>query len=568
MFSRRIVPLTVVLVLVAALTAPAGAQAPEQDGAAPIQGRHTGPDYNDGRLLPFAEGSRTRAARATSGDFQATAKIGDRKFWFALDDELGEIYVKPFRLRGKGQHVEVWVTPDLTFPAGDCRNGDRTQVTRAQISYLVKQFDNVIYPKMSRAFSRPPDRNGSDSIAHEFINVGRRYYRGDGDNIVVLVDNVRDDNYYDTNNELNNPYIIGFFYSPFNDLTDRNVMTIDGFDWIHRTGANPIDEPDPIDICNSKPARPFLIEETFAHEYQHLLMHYEDRNETTWLNEGMADWAQTVAGYSQPARRIDEPQFDRHIQCFLGFCGVASPFNPNPSSGGGPENSLTIWEDQPPEEILAEYGATYTFMEFLSSRHGRSFMKSMHRDNANGLKSLQKLLTNINAQTTAAEVLIDWAAAMALDRVLDAGAALTGADPADLTASTLSAAINWDSPETHSTAGAPPNGSDYVRLRDAAGLPLGAAAIDTISFQGTPATGKTFTVRLVAYDNAGTAAWAGVLPLDAASTGSLTAEQVDALIGSTAETVAAIVTYHDQSETETTYAPYQLTVNGVLQPGG
>lgn len=561
--ARRFVPLAIVLVLVAALMAPAGAQTSGGE-AAPVTAQHTGPDYNDGRMLPFAPGSRTFDTRRA--DYAAASEIGDRKYWFALDDEKQEIYVKPFRLRGKGEHVEVWVAPDLSFPPGDCRNDERVTVTRAQVRYLVRQFDNVIYPKMSRAFSRAPDRNGSDARAPEFINVGKRYYRGEGDNTIILVDNVRDDNYYDPNNQLNKPYIIGFFYSPFNELTDRNVMTIDGFDWIHRTGATPPDEPNETDICLSKPARPFLIEETFAHEYQHLLEYYEDANETTWLNEGLADWAQTVTGYAHPARTISESGFDRHIQCFLGFCGFVTPFNPNPSEGG-PENSLTVWEDQP-EEILSEYGAAYTFMEMLSSRYGRSFMKALHRDNANGLRSLQGRLTNIGAQTTSAEVIDDWAGAMALDRVIDGGAVLTGGTAAELTARTLSAAINWDVTDAYSTPGAPPNGSDYVRLRDAAGAYLPASSINTITFQGTPETGKTFTVRLVAYDAAGTAAWTGLLPLDAASAGTLTGAELDAMIGTTAETVAAIVTYHDTSETITTYAPYQLTVDGVLQPGG
>ena len=32
--------------------------------------------------------------------------------------------------------------------------------------------------------------------------------------------------------------------------------------------------------------------------------------------------------------------------------------------------------------------------------------------------------------------------------------------------------------------------------------------------------------------------------------------------------VSAIVTFHDGTELVTQYAPYTLTVNGVLQPGG
>ena len=91
----------------------------------------------------------------------------------------------------------------------------------------------------------------------------------------MLVDNVRDDNFYDTNNQNTFSYIAGFFSSQFNDLVDRNVMTIDAWDWLHRTGATPPHEPT-ADPCTSAPARPFLYEGVFAHEYQHLLESYED----------------------------------------------------------------------------------------------------------------------------------------------------------------------------------------------------------------------------------------------------------------------------------------------------
>ena len=58
----------------------------------------------------------------------------------------------------------------------------------------------------------------------------------------MLVDNVRDANYLDPSTPDGQTYIAGFFYSVFNELLDRNVMTIDAFDWLHRTGANPPDD--------------------------------------------------------------------------------------------------------------------------------------------------------------------------------------------------------------------------------------------------------------------------------------------------------------------------------------
>ena len=58
------------------------------------------------------------------------------------------------------------------------------------------------------------------------------------------------------------------------------------------------------------------------------------------------------------------------------------------------------------------------------------------------------------------------------------------------------------------------------------------------------------------------------IPIDASFHGDLTGADVAAAIGSTANVVSAIVTYHDGTELVAQYAPYSLNVNGVLQPGG
>ena len=43
---------------------------------------------------------------------------------------------------------------------------------------------------------------------------------------------------------------------------------------------------------------------------------------------------------------------------------------------------------------------------------------------------------------------------------------------------------------------------------------------------------------------------------------------VQKYIDKKADFVGAVVTYNDPSESATQYAPYQLTVNGIVQPGG
>jgi hypothetical protein len=458
-----------------------------------------GGDYNEGKALPLKRRAQKAPARTSGRQAQASGSgvsaqatsptPGTVQSWVALDDYAGVAYLKEFTLRGVGENVEVWVASeddvetdpslptadDTNFPEGDCRNGVRTQITDAQVEYFIGEFDNNIYPIESEVFSVPPARDGTG----EGLFGPELTRQGDGDNIVVLVDNVRDDNFYDEDNSQNLSYIAGFFWSFINEIHDRNVMTIDAFDWIHRTGAKPPHEPTS-NLCTSAPARPFLYEGTFAHEYQHLLEYYEDVDETNWINEGLSDWAQTLTGYVDPATPITEIGYDSHIQCMLGWLGVATDANPLPREGG-PENSLTLWGDQDADhesEILCDYGAAYSLMELLHGRYGTDFMTFLHRDDANGLESLDRALREFGARTTARQVLHDWAAALAVDGVANGG---RYAIP------TMDAVINWDTPETYDTPGAPPNGSDYVRLRDASGRYLSARQLRSLSFDGASA---------------------------------------------------------------------------------
>jgi hypothetical protein len=546
-----------------------------------------GDNYNGGRPLPFLGRARAQLRRIGADSASAArVKVGDKKTWLALDDAKRAVYLKDYKLRGIGKHIEVWVAADkdkvsrkLKFPKGDCRNGKRTKIRKARVNYLIDEFDNNIYPKESDALSVPPKRNGTKATLDDQLddaNIPKKYWKGQGDNIVVLVDNVRDANFYDTDNKNEFSYIAGFHTSFFNDAVDRNIMSIDAFDWKHRTGENPPNNPAPGNPCKNAPARPFLYEGTFAHEYHHLLESYEDPDEVNWVDEGLADWAQTLTGYVDPSRRIDDQDFDSHIQCFLGYLIVETPANPSPDPGG-PENSLTLWRDQVGDnesELLCDYGAAYTMMEFLAGRYGKDFMSALHNEDAPGLEGLRAVLDTFAPDVEVLSLLHQWAAMVALDGVIDDGATLTGGDPADYTTPTLDATINWDNPEAYDTPGAPPNGSDYVRLRDSDGAFLSASQIESIQFDGAltrvnPGDVHGFTVQLVAYDEAHTQAHISTVPLDENFDGSLTGAALAGAIGSAdAEIVAAIVTYDEPTESGEDYAPYVLTVNGVVQPGG
>ena len=417
--------------------------------------------------------------------------VGDERFWLAFDTTQGD-YVKQYTLRGIGDNIEVWVSSDedevsrgLEFPDGDCRNdGVRNVITDDQVNYLIDQFNSNMYPIESDDFSVPPERNGAKSLLAKILELPKGYYRGPGDRIVTLIDNVRDENFYDTDNQNSLPYIAGFYTSFYDDLTNRLVMSIDSFDWLHRTGANPPNDPSS-DPCLNATSRPFLYEGTFAHEYQHLLENYVDIDEVSWVNEGLSDYAQTITGYVDPTIPVTQIGFDSHIQGFLGFNDVLTPANPIPRPGG-PENSLTLWGDQTdyPTEVFSDYGAAYTFMEYLHGLFGTEFMRNLHLNPGIGLDGLAAVLADAGSAAKPLELIGSWATMVAVDASLDAGFSLTGGTPAEFSTPTLNAEINWDNDQAFAGPGAPPNGSDYVRLRDAGDAYLNVGEADSIEFNG------------------------------------------------------------------------------------
>ncbi|HEU5472654.1 MAG TPA: hypothetical protein VFV67_18565 [Actinophytocola sp.] len=415
-----------------------------------------------------------------------TPPVGTVRQWLGLDDQLGRLYRKDYTLRGVGTNIEVWVANDTAFPAGDCRTQipNSTTVTDAQVADLVTEFDGNMYPKETTTFSRPPDRDGTNSLLPPDANGNGGVYTGDGNKTVALIDNVRDDNFYTF--PAAPTYIAGFFSAQFNELFDRNVMTIDAFDWAHRTGADPANEPT-ADLCTSRPARPRLYEGTFAHEWQHLLMYYTDPFEGNWINEGLSDFAQTLTGYVDGRATVFERGTDSHLYCFQGFGIVQTPFNTNPRDCGGPQNSLNMWGEGTPNEVLADYGHAYSLMLFLFDRYGADFMSRLHQDGE--LQGLASLDAALEAEGVADmyKVLHDFQSMVLLDKPIgDARPGIVlGVPKARVTTPSLRSTINQANPKINNTPGAGPNGADFVPLQAANGTVLNGRDLRSLSFQGS-----------------------------------------------------------------------------------
>ena len=541
---------------------------------------------------------RGAARPAVAGE--PTPAVGTKLLWPALDltDHGGPIgvYLKQYTLRAVGKKIEVWVasgadsvSTGTAFPAGDCRNrvAHSTEVTDGQIKGLIKQFDDNIYPKETKAFSTPTDRSGIATLPG--VVAAGLDFAGDGDHTVTLVDNVRDDNFYAF--PKNRSYVAGFYAPIFNQITDRNVMTIDAFDWLHRTGADPKDEPSS-NLCKSRPAWPYGYESVFGHEWQHLLHQYQDPNETTWVNEGLSMFAESLDGYTDTRRSVHQTRAQSQILCFQGFGTTKGPSNPNPKACGGPENSLTAWQDEGSgSEVLADYGNAWSFMLFLYDRYGIGFMSALHRDGkAQGLASVQAQLDTFAPGTKVAQVLHDFQLMNLVDRYVDVkGGTVSGIARDRVIARSLDATVNLANPSAYAKAGAAPNGADYLLLKHD-GKDLRGAALRSFHFSGdaavlqgpeqsgdvplpdlpgpgaVPAPVANWHVSVVGIDEAHHRVL--VTSLDA-FTASLTARQLATF--KAYPMVVAVISHDDPDDLDSAseqYAGYSLQVNGVKQGGG
>ncbi|MDF2520049.1 MAG: peptidase, partial [Clostridia bacterium] len=227
----------------------------------------------DAKIMEAAAGidfSEDLDALAFGNDVNFTFDGGTKRF-LGYDNTKG-YYYKTYTLRSIGEHVEVWVANDLSFPPGDNRVH---VVTQQQVDMLRDEFDNNIYQKDTEFFGMPDSHDGSRAVLAPKSDP-TYYMSEDGiERVIMLVDNCRDENYYDPTYPF---YVAGFFSSTYERYFDRNIINIDSNKWETRIANN-------------------SIYGTVAHEFQHLIHRDNDDSEETWINEGMSDFAEYLCGY-------------------------------------------------------------------------------------------------------------------------------------------------------------------------------------------------------------------------------------------------------------------------------
>jgi hypothetical protein len=138
---------------------------------------------------------------------------------------------------------------------------------------------------------------------------------------------------------------------------------------------------------------------TLAHEFQHMIHWYRDRNEEGWLNEGFSELASFLNGY-------DPGGFDYLFT-------------------SDPDLQLNTWPNDPsnPNATPPHYGAGFLFTTYFLDRFGEDLTKALIAEKENGFDSIDKVFTTQNVTDpetgkpiTADDVFADWVVANYLNQ--------------------------------------------------------------------------------------------------------------------------------------------------------
>ena len=282
--------------------------------------------------------------------------------------------------------IDPNVDPNLDDENTPC-GGDLAahQITEETIKDLGDELADHVVAVDEAHFGEMGDANGDDE---------------GGDELVALFYNVFDAAYYDCTED---SYTAGYYAPAFKTNYGMNVIVLDTNDFEEMTGS-------------PETATDLTNEGVIAHELEHLVLDYQDENEVSWVNEGLADFAMFLNGYPTGGSHITYNQvFHR-------------------------ETSLTRWAGG-----LENYGAAYTFFQYLWERAGGNgasdgagqyepdfendeaagdlLIQMIFDEAANGMEGVQNAIDEYNAANTddrydlpdVEELFKDWSLAIYLD---------------------------------------------------------------------------------------------------------------------------------------------------------
>lgn len=269
-----------------------------------------------------------------------TYQVGDRAtFWITNEDTRQSTQIEA-ELAAAEPHVYLWVDTRVSY-----RQRDAQAVARF--------FEEHIYPT-NRAFFGSEWTPGIDGDPHIYII----YAYGLGSSIA---------GYFSSADELS-PGV-----QEYSNAHEAFMLSADNL----KLGGEE-------------------MKGVLAHEFQHMIHWYRDRNESTWLNEGFSELAAQLNGVRTSGFEY-RYAFDPDIQ-------------------------LTTWPDPADSDTVPHYGAAYLFVAYFLDHFGEQATRALVADPANGMTSVDEVLHNLGAPYNADQVFLDWVIANYLqDASLDQG---------------------------------------------------------------------------------------------------------------------------------------------------
>lgn len=279
-------------------------------------------------------------------DHDAPYQVGARKQFWVSNTDTNENFQINATLRYVGENIYFWIEDGVKF-------------NQKALTTLADTFDQEIIPTNREFFG---------SEWNPGVDGDPRFY-------VLYAGNLGVDlaGYYSSADELHPDA------HPYSNAHEMFLISSDN-----------------VDLSDS------YIYGTMAHEFQHMIHWYQDKNEETWVNEGFSMLAEHVNGYDAGGfdwSYMDET--DMQLNDWGGDIGDNGP----------------------------HYGASYLFMVYFLDRFGEDATKALVRHDENGfagIDAVMKELNIINPSTgspyTSNEVFADWAVTNLLqDHRVDAG---------------------------------------------------------------------------------------------------------------------------------------------------
>ena len=306
--------------------------------------------------------------------------VGTRRLFSASNVDTDEQFTVTAKLEYKTEHVYMWVEEDVGFREGDLRAAadlfeEQTYVTNRSFfgSEWMPGVDNDPHVSILHATNLGNSVAGYYSSADQFVSA------------------VRDDS-----NEMEMFYI----------NMDNVVVDSDFYNGV------------------------------LAHEFQHMIHWYNDRNEETWLNEGFSELAMFLNDFD--------------------IGGSDWVF------ANTPDTQLNSWPEGP-GAAGANYGGAYLFTSYFLDRFGPEATQALVSHPENGWRAVDAVLGDQGTGIVHEDLFADWVVANLLDDpdISDGRYGYLEIDPPSLDVQTVYYRVDY--PVVQSTT-VHQYGTDYIEL--------------------------------------------------------------------------------------------------------